>query len=60
MASLEFPGGLAVRDLALSLLWQGFDPWSQNFHICSQIINKLMASWHQEHIQYFVITVNRV
>ena len=24
-----FPGGVAVKDLVLSLLWQGFDPWPQ-------------------------------
>ena len=28
---LEFPGGLAVKDSALSLLWLGFNPWSTNF-----------------------------
>ena len=27
----EFPGGLGVKDLALSLLWLGFDPWPENF-----------------------------
>ena len=27
----EFPGGLAVEDLALSLLWPRFDPWPRNF-----------------------------
>ena len=27
----EFPDGLAVKDLALLLLWHGFDPWSENF-----------------------------
>ena len=27
----EFPGGLAVKDLALSLLWQEFNPWPGNF-----------------------------
>ena len=27
----EFPGGLAVKDLALSLLWFGFNPWHGNF-----------------------------
>ena len=27
----EFPGGLVVKDLALSLLWRGFDPWPGNF-----------------------------
>ena len=27
----EFPGGWAVKDLALSLLWPGFDPWPRNF-----------------------------
>ena len=25
--SLEFSGSLEVKDLALSLLWCGFDPW---------------------------------
>ena len=30
---MEFPGGLAVKDLALSLLWGGFDPRSGNFCI---------------------------
>lgn len=29
----EFPGGLAVKDLAMSLLCLGFNPWLQNFHI---------------------------
>ena len=28
---LGFPGGLAVKDSALSLLWLGFSPWSGNF-----------------------------
>ena len=27
----EFPGGLAVKDLMLSLLWCRFDPWAGNF-----------------------------
>ena len=27
----EFPGGLAVKDLALSLLWVKFKPWPENF-----------------------------
>ena len=26
----ELPGGLVVKDLALSLLWRGFDPWPGN------------------------------
>ena len=35
----EFPGGLAVKDLALTLLWLRlllwcrFDPWPGNFHM---------------------------
>ena len=29
----EFPSGLAVKDLALSLLWHGLDPWPRNFHM---------------------------
>ena len=29
----EFPGGLEVKDLALSLLWRGFDPWSRDFYM---------------------------
>ena len=29
----EFPGGLAVKDLALSLMRLRFDPWSRNFHM---------------------------
>ena len=28
---MEFPGGLAVKDLASSLLWLRFDPWPRNF-----------------------------
>ena len=28
----EFPGGLTVRELALSLLWHRFDSWPGNFH----------------------------
>ena len=27
----EFPGGLAVKDPALSQLWLGFDPWLGTF-----------------------------
>ena len=27
----EFPGGLEVKDLILSLLWLRFDPWPGNF-----------------------------
>ena len=30
---LEFPGGLAIKDLVLSLLWLRFDPWPGNFHM---------------------------
>ena len=29
----DFPGGLAVKDLALSLLWLRFDPKPGNFHM---------------------------
>jgi len=28
---IEFPGGVAVKDLELSLLWFGLDPWLGNF-----------------------------
>ena len=28
---MEFPGGLALEDSALSLLWLGLDPWLGNF-----------------------------
>ena len=31
-----FPGGLALKDLALSLLGLGFDPWPRDFHRCGQ------------------------
>ena len=27
----EFPGGLVVKDLALSLRWLGFNSWPGNF-----------------------------
>ena len=27
----DFPGGLMVKDSALSLLWLRFDPWPGNF-----------------------------
>ena len=33
MGKGEFPGGLAVKDLALSLLWCGFAPWPGSFHM---------------------------
>ena len=29
----ELPGGLAVKDLMLSLLWLRFDPWPGSFHM---------------------------
>ena len=28
---MEFPGGLVVKDSALSLLWLRFDSWPGNF-----------------------------
>ena len=28
----ECPGGLAVKDMALSQLWHEFDPWPKDFH----------------------------
>ena len=30
---MEFPCGLEVKDLALSLLWLRCDPWPRNFHM---------------------------
>lgn len=27
----KFPGDLMVKDLTLSLLWLGLDPWNGNF-----------------------------
>ena len=30
---LEFPGGLAAKDSALSLLWHRFDRWPRNFRM---------------------------
>ena len=29
----EFPGGLSVKDSALSLMWLQFSPWPRNFHM---------------------------
>ena len=29
----KFPGGLGVKELALSLLWLEFNPWPGNFHM---------------------------
>ena len=31
--SWEFPGGLEVKDAALSLLWLRFSPWPWNFYM---------------------------
>ena len=39
---MEFPGGLAVEDLALSLLWLGFSPWPENF--CMPWMQSVFAS----------------
>ena len=30
---MEFPGGLAVKDSALPLLWFRFNTWPRNFHM---------------------------
>ena len=30
---LVFPGSLMVKDLVLSLLWLGFDPWLRSFRM---------------------------
>jgi len=35
----KFPGGLAVKDPALSVLGDEFNPWPRNFHmpqVCGQ------------------------
>jgi len=29
----EFPGGLVAKNMVLSLLWHGFNPWPRNLHI---------------------------
>ena len=36
MLVLKFPGGLVVKDLALSLLWHRFDPggWQEGLDSC--------------------------
>lgn len=31
LSILEFPGGLVIKDPALSLLWLGFSLWPRNF-----------------------------
>ena len=36
----EFPGGLTVKDLALSLQWQEFDPWPRNFQMAAGMAKK--------------------
>ena len=28
---MEFPGSLVVKDLVVTLLWCGFNPWPGNF-----------------------------
>ena len=33
---MEFPGGLAIKDSVLSLLWLRFDPCPGRFHRCSK------------------------
>ena len=33
LVSWEFPRGLVVKDLVLSLLWLRFDPWPRHFHV---------------------------
>ena len=43
---LVFPGGLAVKDSALSLMWPMFDPWPET-STCSgsgQIINRCLST----------------
>lgn len=30
---MDFPGGPAVKDSALPLLWVRFTPWPENFHM---------------------------
>ena len=37
---MEFPGGLKVKDLSLSLLRHGFDPWPGNFCIPWEFFEK--------------------
>ena len=45
LKKMESPGGLGVKDLALSLLWlelllwHRFDPWLRNFHGQKKFLN---------------------
>ena len=32
-SDVKCPGGLDVKNLALSLLWHEFNPWPRNFHM---------------------------
>ena len=42
-----FPGGLMVKDPALSLLWLGFDPWPGNFRMPGAAEKKKKKSMNQ-------------
>lgn len=46
----EFPGGLAVRDLAPSLLWCGFGPGSGKFHGPWVWAKKKKGAWKPEKV----------
>ena len=46
MGVKEFPGGLLVKDLALSLLGHTFNLWPGNFHM-RQVQPKKMCIWGQ-------------
>ena len=46
----EFPCGLVVRDLALSLLWLRFNPWPRNFCMPWALPKKKKKKKKRKHI----------
>lgn len=40
----KFPGGLAVEDSAMSLLWRRFSPWPRNLYMLQAWLKKIGSS----------------
>lgn len=49
----EFHGCLAVKDLVLSSLWLGFDPWSRNF--CMLLVWKKNRESYNKNVPPYLV-----
>ena len=53
----EFPGSLADKDLALSLLWLGFSPWPMELLHVTGAAKKQKKNWCLHHVSEHILVI---